>query len=149
MRKLTPKWMNLLNAATATNSAPTAATDGVKLPPDAIGKGMVLRLRHSATGARTATVKLWGYCPGEFTRGPEGLPLQRGPTDIASTAGWDDLGEEKSLSSVSSDGSITAFVLEYASVYERLYVELTAVSGTSATISVAAALLDGAVPGGQ
>ncbi len=40
---------------------------------------------------------------------------------------------------MSADGSLMVFVLEYPQVYSRIYVELTAVSGTGTAISCAAA----------
>jgi hypothetical protein len=140
MKVIPRKWINVLNAATAANNPPSAATDGLLVPPDRVGKGTVIRLRHTTTAgddARTCTVKLWGYCPGEIAAPKESLPTLRAETDIASSAGWDDMDEEYSLTSVSADGNVTAFVLEYPTIYQRLYVELTAVTGTGTAISCA------------
>jgi len=130
---ITSSWLNVLNAATATNSAPTVVTDGVALPINRRGKTVVVRFRQSATsGARTYTVKLWGYCAGEHTAAD---------AVIAATAGWVDLEEEVSQASVSADGSF-ARVFECITVFSRIYAEITAITGTATKVSVALALTE-------
>jgi len=123
------QWLNALNAATAANSAPTAATDGVAVPINRMGKVVVFRLAHTTTAgndARTCSIKLWGYCPGSASAAGAAV----------SSAAWDDMGETYDLASVSADGSVVALVTEAVTIYSRIYVELTAVSGTGTAITV-------------
>jgi len=140
-RVVATRWMNLFTAQVAVTAAPTTALQGVAIPPGRHGKSVIIRLRHTATGARTCTVTLYGYCPGEKTFREGGTGIEEG-TDISSTAGWDDLNESYSLASVSADGSITAFVLESPTVYSRLYARITAITGTSCTLGAAVAFTE-------
>lgn len=126
-------WVNVFTGSTGTSSAPSASTDGIAVPKNCNGKNTVLRLRHTATGARTATITLWGYCAGEVTTAG---------VAVAGSAGWDDTGESYSLASTSTDGSVTVFVTEALTVYSRIYVRITAISGTSCTLGCAAAFTD-------
>ena len=131
-----PKWYSLVVGSTTTDPAPTAVGQGHKIPDDRHGKVVVIRLRHTTTAgndARTCTVKLYGWCPGE--RDARG-------DDIADSSGWDDMGVEYSLASTSADGSVTAFVLESPTVYTRLFVRVTAISGTGTSISCAGAFTE-------
>lgn len=134
-RVIAPKWINLFTGSTATSAAPSLSTDGVAIPVNTRGKVVVIRLRHTTTAgndARTATVTLYGYCPGEQTAAGAA---------IASTSGWDDLGESYSLSA-SADGNVVAFVLESPTVYDRLYAHITAISGTGCTLGCAVAFTE-------
>ena len=132
----TPKWHSLVVASTTTDPVPSAVGQGAAIPEDRHGKVVVIRLRHLTTAgndARTCTVKLYGWCAGE--RDARG-------DDIADSVGWDDMGEEYSLASVSADGSVTAFVLESPTVYTRLFIRVTAISGTGTSISCAGAFTE-------
>jgi hypothetical protein len=126
-------WLNILNGATATNSAPSGATAGVAVPQNLRGENVTARFRHSTTAgndARTFTVKLWGYCPGEVDSDGDA---------ISSTAGWCDTEETYSLASVSADGSISKRFVGLTA-FSRLYAEVTAISGTGTAVSVAVGL---------
>lgn len=126
-------WLNILNGATATNSAPSLATDGVAIPQDRRNENITIKFRHSTTAgndARTFTIKIWGYCPGE---------LDSDGASIAGTAGWCDTEETYSLASVSADGSIAKRFVGFTA-FSRLYAEITAISGTGTAVSVAVGL---------
>jgi hypothetical protein len=126
-------WLNILNAATATNSAPSGASAGVAIPNDLREENVTVRFRHSTTAgndARTFTAKIWGYCPGE---------LDSDGAAIAGTAGWCDTEETYSLASVSADGSIAKRFVGFTA-FSRLYAEITAISGTGTAVSVAIGL---------
>lgn len=128
------KWINILTGQLATTSAPTtSATAGIAVPNNMRGKNAAIRLRHTATGARTCTIKLFGYCAGE---------VDAVGAAIASSAYWDDLNESFSLTSTSTDGAICAGVFEALSIYSRIECQITAISGTSCTIAVAIAFTD-------
>jgi hypothetical protein len=126
------RWLNILNEATATTNAPALATDGVALPVNLAGKNVVIRFRHSATGARTFTVALYGYCAGEVNASNEA---------IANTAGWVELREVESLASTAVNGSICQ-AYESLTAFSRLYARVTAISGTSCKVSVALGLTE-------
>lgn len=126
------QWLNILNQAAAANSAPTVVTDGVAVPINRQGKAVLVRFRHTATGARTFSVKLWGYIAGE---------VDADGAAIATTAGWADTEETVSLASTSTDGSFVR-VFEGLAGFSRLYAEVTAISGTAAKASVALGLTE-------
>jgi len=124
------RWLNILNAVASANGAPSGSSAGVVVPINRRGKVAVFRLRHTTPAgndARTCTVKLWGYCAGSFSEAGAA---------ILSSAGWDDMDDSYSLASVSADGMLTIWITEAASIYSRLYVELSAVTGTGTAISV-------------
>lgn len=126
-------WLNILNAATAANGAPSLATHGVALPVNYRSENITMRFRHKTTAgndARTFSIKIWGYCPGEIDSNGD---------SISNTAGWCDLEESYILASVSADGSIAKRFVGFTA-FSRLYAELTAVTGTGTAVSVAAGL---------
>lgn len=129
-------WLNIADGLTALNGAPTLATDGVDIREitkfSRHGKGTMGKARHSATGARTFTVKIWGYTPNELTY--QGV-------EISNSGGWCDTEETMSLASTSTDGQFVQ-VYEYLTIFERLYCELTAVTGTGTAVSFAMGLTD-------
>jgi hypothetical protein len=134
-------FINLFDGATSTNSPPSAATDGVRVPNNQHGKAVVIRLRHTTTAgddSRTATLKLWGYCLGEQYHAEHATTPGQ---PVSDTAGWDDLEESYSLSAA-EDGNVTAFVLENMTVYERLYCEVTAITGSGTSLGTAVAFTD-------
>lgn len=138
MSVINASWVNIITGAIATSAAPTTATQGIEVPVLRRGKPVVIRLRHTTTAgndARTCTIKLYGYCPGEVVQ-PTGVAVG------AAAAGWDDINESYSLASVSADGNVTAFVLESVTVYSRLYCRVTAISGTGTALGVAAAFTE-------
>jgi hypothetical protein len=129
-------WLQLLADATAVNSAPTLATHGVdikNLLPNLRGRPMALRFRQTATGARTFTCKVWGYVTSEYDADGDA---------VASSAGWVDTGETYVRSSVSADGDV-ADVYEYLRLFDRLYIEVSAITGTATTINVSVGLSEG------
>ncbi len=130
-----PHWLNILNDATATTSAPSLSSHGVDLElfPTRAGRPSVVKIRHTATGARSCTLKFWGYGPSEYDA--DGVA-------IASSAAWMDTEEIFTLASTGSNGAI-AQVFEYLTAFERIYVQVTAISGTTATLNVAVGLTDG------
>ncbi len=129
------RWLNILAAAAATNSAPSLSTDGVDLKNTAIttrGRPHAIRWRHTATGARTFEAKVWGYVTSE---------VDTAGALVASSAGWVDTGETYVLASTSTNGS-TAEIYEYLTIFDRIYIEITAITGTSATVNVSIALTE-------
>ena len=126
--------MNDFNGSTTAETFvhTASSTSGVAVPANRRGKKVVTRLRHTATGARTATVRIYGYCPGE---------VDSDGAAVASTSGWVDTGEDITLASTAVDGS-QADVFETLTVFTRLHGKITAVTGTSTTLGLAFAFTD-------
>lgn len=129
-------WLNIANELTALNGAPSLATDGVNITQITNlarhGKGVMGKARHSATGSRTFTGKIWGYTPNELTY--QGV-------EISNSGGWCDTEETMSLADTSTDGQFVQ-VYTFLTIFERIYWELTAVTGTSTKVSFALGLTD-------
>jgi hypothetical protein len=121
------QWLQILAGATATTSAPSAATAGVAIPEDRrSGDLQVVRLSQSATsGSRSVTIRLWGYCDGDYSS--SGLR--------SGSAGWVDTQETLSITAAAADGSV-AEVYQGLNAFSRLYAQVTAISGTGATANV-------------
>lgn len=133
-----PVWVQLLVDATATNGAPTLATDGVDIQKVLgtvahLGRSSIMRIGHAATGARTCTLKVWGY-------GSD--VIDSSGSMVSSSAEWIDTEEQFVLASTSTDGVI-AQVFEYLTVFERIYIEVVAITGTSNTVNVTLGLTPG------
>lgn len=136
-------YVTLLTSATATNSAPTSATQGVLIKKVGEGRGLggaqrgLLLLKSTAgSGTMTCTVKLWGY-------------ISAGSGDAAiPAAGWYPLGtsstaankgiinEASAIGETTADGIAHAEVVENLFCFRRLYAEITAIGGTSTAVSV-------------
>lgn len=112
--------LTLLSAATATNSAPSGATAGVDLKFTAgtvrNAAEHVLYVDFAGTGALSVTLKLWGYSE------------QR--------AKWYPMGTVNDASAITATTSGTfAEVLYSVKHFDRVYLEVTAISGTSNTVN--------------
>ncbi len=133
--------LQLLTAATATNSAPTTAAAGSSLHlgsnPGRPNEGFslstlddcVLLMKSTAgSGTMTVTLKLWGYC-------------------ASPTAAWHPLGTHTVdasrglLNEATAIGEVTADALSFSQVitglrhFDRVYLEITAIGGTSTAVS--------------
>jgi hypothetical protein len=131
-------YVTLVTAATATNGAPTLATDGVDIRKGPAGeKGRGLRESDYATllvystagsGTMTATVKLWGYVP-RLTRwfplGASTTDSLRGVVNLATVIGEDgaNLIEHSEL-------------VQGLSTFTRAYAEIATIGGTATAITV-------------
>lgn len=120
-------WINQFTGATTTSSVPSLSTHGIAVPQNLKGRNCIVRIRHAATGARTFTVKLWGYVAGELTEAGAA---------VSSSAGWNDLNESWSMASTSTDGGYSKR-FEALTAFSRLYVQITAISGTGNTLACA------------
>lgn len=124
--------IQLLTAATATNGAPTAATDGFEL------KGSFERAKpgddaiifvHSTAGSGTMTVtlKLWGYSK----VAAEWAPLGVDSTDA----------DRGKLNDGNAIGEVIANSLEHSEIvqglrhFDRVYLEVAAIGGTATAVS--------------
>jgi hypothetical protein len=118
--------ITLLSAATATNSAPTAATDGAAIPHLCDVATLFL---HSTAGSVTMTVtcKLWGY----NTQLAKWYPL--GTNATAASKGL--LNEGNAMGETGTDSIRHCEALAGLRAIQRLYLEITAIGGTSTAIT--------------
>ena len=130
------KWVNVLNGATAANGAPTLVTEGIYLikASQQKNRGMhtIARIRHTATGDRSFTCKVWGWAPDEVDVDGD---------VVASTAGWVDTEEEFTLATTNVNGQV-AQVFICLTAFNRLYCQLSDPVGTALTVGFAIGLTD-------
>ncbi len=133
----------VLKGRTTTNSPPTAATDGVPCYPDQndlynctganfpgrASREAVLFVHNSAgSGTVTATVRLWGY----LTMSGQWYPIGAGAD---ATKGTINAGVALGESGVSDKiNHCEPFYL--MGMFDRLYAEVTVISGTSTAVDV-------------
>lgn len=121
--------ITLLSAVTATNSAPTAATDGAALPFNCDYATLLL---HSTAGSGTMTVtcKLWGY----NTQQAKWYPL--GTNATAANKGL--INEGNAIGETGTDSIRHAELILGIRGFQRLYLEVTTIGGTSTAITAVA-----------
>jgi hypothetical protein len=128
--------VSLLVAATATNSPPSGASAGVALSVlDSYVGGVTkldsgsLRIWSSAGSATmTVTCKLWGYDGATAKWYPAGIG---GDTAKGIVNGGSAIGE------TASDSIVHSEPVYQISDFDRIYVEITAIGGTSTAINAA------------
>lgn len=126
----------LLSGATATSSAPTAATDGVNLRrggPGTVGKGIreedsaALVLTATGTGALTFQGRIWVYSP----RAAKWLPLGTSTT-IA------DRGKLNQAATITGSDTLEhAELIQGLSCFTRVCLQVTTITGTNCSVTVA------------
>lgn len=136
--------LRLLNGATATNTPPSAATDGVPLRGQTPGLASaewhgedegLLSVRSTAGSATmTVTIRLWGYV--EFFLGGSSIaywvPLGTGATDAVRGVINQGvaIGEQASL----ADALRHSEIVTGLSAFSRLAAEVVAIGGTSTAV---------------
>lgn len=127
--------VQLLNGATATNGAPSAATDGVALPPR-WGDAVFLVRSTAGSGTMTVTIRLWVYYEGSANADATGwYPL--GPSSTAGQRGLVNL--ETAIDESSADAIAHCERILALNAFARLYAEITAIGGTATAIDAFAA----------
>ena len=124
--------IQLLTAATATNSAPTLSSDGFALSTTAAGveirgdRGLILVKSTAGSGTMTVTIRLWGYS--------------------VSSASWSPLGFGADATKGIINGGVAlgetgTDLIQHAEIanglenLDRIYAEITAIGGTATAIS--------------
>jgi hypothetical protein len=124
--------IEMLSSATAVNSPPAGASAGISvndlsifgIPP----ARMVLAIASTAgSGTMTATFRLWGYLP---VGGGLWVPLGPGG-DTAKGV----LNLEAAIGETSADSIRHAEVIENPGMFQRLYLEITAIGGTATAVT--------------
>ena len=130
--------IQLLTAATATNSPPSGATAGFPLKDKTPGKapnfrwnhypsGVVLVKSTAGSGTMTVTLRLWCYSPATAAWHPWGqaaLVANRGVLNQGNAITEDGADNLTHAEPVTGLGSVT-----------RIYLEITAIGGTSTAVS--------------
>ncbi len=129
-------YVKLLNAATATNSAPSGATAGFSLrqqladSPSGLGgsdRAILLVKSTAGSATMTVTIKMWGYSPLSAAWHPMGAhatDASRGLVNLATAIG-----------EVSADNIAHSEIIQGLHGFTRVYAEITAIGGTSTAIS--------------
>ena len=120
--------IQLLTAAIATNSAPSAATDGVTLGDVAHQDDVGLLVASTAgSGTMTCTIRMWGYSAVTSAW----HPLGTGTDSLKGT-----INEQTALGETGTNVIRHAEILGGLFAFERMYAEIVAIGGTSTAISV-------------
>lgn len=124
------KTLEILASATATNSPPSGASAGAAL--SALGRNRpflrgTFKMKSTAGSATmTVTLRLWGYDAALAVWMPLGTGTGSGKGVLNAGAAIDE---------VSADSLVHAEPLEFVGHFERLYVEITAIGGTSTAVT--------------
>lgn len=126
------KAVELLASATATNSPPSGASAGLALGSltqyGVAPESAVLAIASTAgSGTMTATFRVWGYLP---VGGGIWVPLGPGAD---STKGVVNL--ETAIGETGADTIRHSEVIENLGMFSRLYLEITAIGGTSTAVT--------------
>jgi len=117
----------ILEGATATNSAPSAATDGINHKKEGMlrDKATVFVESTAGSGTMTVTIKLWGYNSVRALWAPLGTDPDKGVINGGSA-----IAEEE------ADTLQHMEILEGLSNIDRIYAEVTTIGGTSTAVNV-------------
>ncbi len=120
--------VQVLTAATATNSPPTLGSATVGFPIHQPCDRATFVLKSTAgSGTMTVTVKLWGYFPAMAEWAPLGVHA------TAATKGV--LNDGNAIAETTTDGIQHAEEIFGLMRCSRIYAEITAIGGTSTAIS--------------
>jgi len=132
--------IQLLDEETATNGAPSAATDGVAVKAICDRAAVVLK-STAGSGTMTVTLKLWGYYDAMAAWAPIGVHA------TAATKGV--LNAGNAIGETGADSLRHAEVVSGLLRASRLYLEVAAIGGTATAVSAWADLVPvGAVTAG-
>ncbi len=118
--------ITLLSAATATNSAPTAATDGAAIP-FLCDKATLFAYSTAGSGTMTFTAKLWGY----NVQLAKWFPL--GTNATAASKGL--INEANAMGETGTDDIRHCEAIAGLRGIQRVYLEITAIGGSSTAIT--------------
>lgn len=130
--------LQLLTAATGTNSPPSGATAGVSLKNKTHGKAPNFRWSHypsgvihvqstAGSGTMTVTLRLWGYSAATSTW----IPL--GSNATMATRGV--LNQGNAITEDGTDNLCHAEPVTGLGSFTRVYLEVVAIGGTSTAVS--------------
>jgi hypothetical protein len=122
--------IQLLNAATATNGAPSLAADGFSLDrgTDLIKHDRALLLVKSTAGADTmsVTIRLWGY---------SAYAAQWVPLGIGDDATKGIINGGSLIGETAANSIVHSELVAGLAAFDRIYPEITQIGGTATAIS--------------
>lgn len=130
--------IQLLNAATATNSPPSGATAGFPLKDKTPGKGPAFRWNHypsgvilvkstAGSGTMTVTLRVWCYSPVTSAWHPLG--------SSSTVANRGVLNAQSAIAEDGADNLVHAEPVTGLGAFTRIYLEITAIGGTATAVS--------------
>lgn len=137
-----PGLIQLLDDATATNGAPSAATDGVALP-QRWGDAIALVRSTAGSGTMTCTLKLWVYWDGSADGSTDAIGWYPLGTN-ATAADKGKLNEANAIGETGADAIAHVERIVGLNAFTRAYLEVTAIGGTGTAISAWLAKPNGA-----
>lgn len=123
--KASPTILQLWDDITATNGVPSGNGAGLAVPRT--WDKMVLFVKNSAGTAPTATAKLWGYIGGDVD---EWFPVGKDPAGSGTAASAGLVNDGNAIGSYSGNNMRHSEPFQSLSAFDRLYLELTAVTGS-------------------
>ena len=137
----------LLDAVTATNGKPSAATDGKavrRTSKDNADEGfsdytqrMVALLWSSAgSGTMDVTVRFWGYFRQYTKRGEKTTVGKWFPLGVGADSTKGTMNAGAATGEVNTDAIAHSEVIENVMMFDRVYAEVTAISGTATAVSL-------------
>lgn len=129
-------WLKLLTAATATNSPPSGASAGHSLrhrQPGLEGywrgknDGVILVKSTAGSGTMTVTLRVWCYSPLTAAWHPLGSNATEATRGV--------LNDGNAIDEDGSDNLVHAEPITGLGAFTRIYLEITAIGGTSTAVS--------------
>jgi len=126
------KGILLLDTATATNSPPSGASAGLAINDIRSAFGCIpdvmslLLFSTAGSGTMTVTCKLWGHTP--LSSG-QWLPIGTGADTTKGT-----INAGAAIGETSADKLVHSEVIQVMGHFDRIYLEITAIGGTSTAV---------------
>ena len=120
--------LKLLDGATATSSAPTAATDGKDLGAKTFDDAILFLASTAGSGTMSCSVKIWLYHAVPAVWAPAGTHATDATRGI--------MNEGNSIGEVAADLLRHTERIDGLLHFDRIYAQVTAIGGTATAISL-------------
>lgn len=137
----------LLDAVTATNGKPSAATDGKAVRrtskdnadegfTDFVERMVALLWSSAGSGTMDVTVRLWGYKRRYVKRGEQVAIGKWFPLGVGADATKGTINAGAAAGEVNTDAIAHTEIVENLMMFDRVYAEVVAISGTATAVSL-------------